>query len=604
MNPDSFSVLDWILFLGLAGFCFITYVHPDILITGNRSWIVYDGITDFYDHVAAWTKDNGANYMPSTFWLFALWNLPLKLLGWITPVSVFDYRIVLCFWYKLLPLPFYVGSCFLIYRIGREIELGHSKAKLAMFAFMTAPMCFFSQFIFAQCDIFMVFFMLWGMYYFYRNQKGDMWRFALLFGVSVTFKYFPLVIFFVLLMLREKRVSHILKYTIGAVLPIGAEYLLYRGSVGFQKSVLGFGVLDYASKADFSTILSSFSYMKIGCIVMVLWAYFVHTGSKRDETAWTLYLCSGVWFVVFSFCTWHPQWLILVTPFWALSTFQNVHAEKFLWLETGLAVIVQFVVTSAYPWNVDVNLMQYLVWKKIFRLDVLWYSMSQVLPEIDRNTTYSAFVAVLLIMFLFRHPKYNRRNLESRESAVSRNLLRFRLVLTVVMFSVPAFLAAYVNTMYSQTILTGSDTITKWVELTKGQVVQQTLTKLDGDLHSISFYSDAHGRENTAEIHMEISDEEGTMVYSYVFEPGEIKDEAYTEHVLTEPFSVDPEETYTVTFYSETGKEKDSFGIGLSKIPNVTEKILCTINGKATDYTAGIKYVIQYDSWAAARARK
>lgn len=448
VKTDSFMVFDWVLFFVLAGFCFVSFVHPDILCTANRSWILYDGILDFYDNVAEWTRDNGANYMPSTFVLFAIWNLPLKLLGIDAPSSVHEYRMGLCFWYKLLPLVFFVGSAYLIYRVAKEIGLENHKAKIAMFAFMTMPVCFFSQFIFSQCDIFTVFFMLWGMYYYYRNKKHDMWRFALLFGMAVTFKYFGIVIFFVLLLVREKKVLNIIKYSIGVVLPFGIEYLMYQGSMGFQKGVFGFGVLTYISNADFSTDLGSLSYTKIGCMCLVLWAYFVHANSKREETAWTLYLSCGVCFAIFGFCTWHPQWLMFMAPFWVLSAYINRHLEKFLWIDTGLLVILYFLCSLIYKGNVDVNMMQYLVWKNVFHTDSPWYYISDVLPTIDSNTTYSMFVAVLLILFVFKHPRYALDDFSRKDSTDHMHLIRLRLVLLVVIFSVPAFIAAYVNTMY------------------------------------------------------------------------------------------------------------------------------------------------------------
>lgn len=445
-KSDSFLPWDWLLFAALTGFCFLSYMHGDILVTGNRSWILYDGIAGFYDNVAEWTQSSGANYMPSTFWLFALWNLPLKIAGVAAPESVSDSRLLLCFWYKLLPLLAFAAASYLLFRVAEEIGMGRTKARAAMFAFMTSPVCIFSQFIFAQCDIFTLLFLLWGMYYFYHGQKGDMRRFAFLLGVSVTFKYFAAVIFFVFLLVREKKVRNILGYSLLFLLPFACEFLIYAGSAGFQAGVLGFNVLSYVSSSDISGTVGTVSYMKFGCIFMVLWAYFVHAKDKKEETAWTLYLSCGVCFALFGFCVWHPQWLMFMAPFLVLSAFISRHLEKFLWLDVGMLVILHFLCSQAYKGNIDANLLQYLIWRNTFQTEQLQYYIADVLPAIGVNTTYSAFLAVLLSLFVFKHPNYALQDYSGGDGTDHMNLIRLRLVLTVGLFSVTAFAAAWVNT--------------------------------------------------------------------------------------------------------------------------------------------------------------
>ena len=145
-KTDTLSKMDWFFFGFMALFSFESFCHDDIMNTGNRAWIYYDGLLDFYDNAAAWTRDNGANYMPSTFLLFAIWNLPLKLLGVEAPINKFDFRTGLCVWYKLLPLLFFFGSLYLIYQVAQKMGVGAHKAKLAMYVFATMPICFYSQF--------------------------------------------------------------------------------------------------------------------------------------------------------------------------------------------------------------------------------------------------------------------------------------------------------------------------------------------------------------------------------------------------------------------------------------------------------------------------
>ena len=44
VRADDFSLFDVILFAAVALFCFVSFIHPDIMYTGNSSWIMSMGI--------------------------------------------------------------------------------------------------------------------------------------------------------------------------------------------------------------------------------------------------------------------------------------------------------------------------------------------------------------------------------------------------------------------------------------------------------------------------------------------------------------------------------------------------------------------------------
>lgn len=284
---DRFSKWDWVLFGVLALFCYFSFAHRDLVVTGNRGWMLYQSsLFDYYDVLHSWTGDYGANYMPSTFLLYAVWVLPLKLLGFQPPDTVGQERLLYVMWYKLLPVLFYIASAYLIYRVAKEFGLNGRRAKVCMFAFLTLPVALFSQFIFSQYDIFTVFFVLLGMYFHYRGNRGDRWLFCLFFGIAVTFKYFALLIFFVLLLLDEKRVRWILAQSLCMALPFALEFLPFCHSEHFMQSVFGFSALQYAKQGDFSTLLGSVSFFQAACCFFVLWAYFIHPRDRDDSVRW------------------------------------------------------------------------------------------------------------------------------------------------------------------------------------------------------------------------------------------------------------------------------------------------------------------------------
>ncbi|MDO4622188.1 MAG: hypothetical protein Q4B22_04470 [Eubacteriales bacterium] len=444
-KTDKLSRGDLVLLAVIALFCFISYIHVDTLYTGNRSWIYYHGIGGFYDHVHEWTQDYGANYMPTTFGLFAIWNLPLKLLGLSEPPGIAVFNLYYAYWYKLLSLLFYGGSAWMLRKTAKVMGMGERKASVAAYAFMTTPFCFYSQFIFAQYDIITVFFVILGLYYYYRNEGKDMYLFSLWFGVAVTCKYFAVVPFVAMLVLREKRVQHIFKYLLVMAFPFLAELAVYYPSANFRASVLGFNALNYVSVGNFDTGVASISYTKLICVVIVLWAYFVYPKSKKEETAWSLYLSSGICFGIFAFSKWHPQWLIFMTPFWVLGMFISRHIEKFLWIDALTAVVFIHLTMSFYPLNADYNLLSILVWNRIF--DFTQYSVvgKDFLPSIDANTTNSILSAVFLAVFLFKHPKYALDDFAKGQESDRMHLIRLRFLLLFLTFTIPAFLAAARN---------------------------------------------------------------------------------------------------------------------------------------------------------------
>ena len=161
-NGNELCKVDWIVSILILTVLFFTCVHSDVKLTGNRSFLMYKHFSDFYQ--ASYEQSGGywANYLPSTFIAYAIWNLPLYLTGH-APEAILTNSFVNLMWYKLLPVIVYFITAQLIYHIGKEMGFGEKKSLLCKFAFLVFPMGVFSQFIFSQYDIFTVFFMVLGL---------------------------------------------------------------------------------------------------------------------------------------------------------------------------------------------------------------------------------------------------------------------------------------------------------------------------------------------------------------------------------------------------------------------------------------------------------
>lgn len=442
-QDNTLGVFDWVMFAVLALFCYVSFVQSDIIVTGNRSWQIFESsFFNFYDVMREFTQNDGANYMPTTFILFAVWVLPLKLLGFAPPMYRTS-RLLYVMWYQLLPTLFFIGSAYLVYRIAVQIGMSKQKSKICMFSFITFPVAFYSQFIFSQYDSFTVFFMLWGIYYYLRDVRNDKWKFCACFGVAITFKYFAAVIFLVLLLLREKRVWEIFKQCIVAAALFVIEFLMFFRSEGFMKGVFGFRVLEYASKGDFTSALGEVSFFQVALVLIVAWAYFTKLETRDDLIRWAFYLCCGVCCALFALMTWHPQWLIFAAPFWVISIYIHRDTEKFLWFDCAFLVAFYTFIFGFESWvgNIDDEVLCNGVFKYLIDGLATQKHMGEFMPMSGSNMMYAVVIAIIIIYFVFKHPKNTLQDLSYDDGSYHMWLIRFRLALTVVLFAVPAFLS-------------------------------------------------------------------------------------------------------------------------------------------------------------------
>lgn len=583
---------DWILFFVLAGFCYVSFLEGDIYITGNRSWWLWDGpFTDFYERSHEITQGYGANYLPSTFILFAIWILPLKVLGFPIPQSTEESRILYNMWYKLLPVLFYLACAWLIYLVAKEVGMGVRKAKICMFAFLTLPVAFYSQFIFSQYDSFTVFFVLLGLYYYFRNAPGDRWRFCLCFGVATTFKYFSALIFFALLLLDEKNVFRIIKNAIVMVLPLILEVAIFWQSESFHRSVFGFNAVGYTSQGDFSTIIGSVSFFKIACCFIVAWPYFVYPKGKDERTKWALYFCCGVCFAIFGFITWHAQWWIFAAPFWILSSFISKHLEKFLWLDVAFIVIFYPFVLNVWKGSIDEVTIKNGLWRFLFSNEFHEKRMGDYLGIIDQNTLYSALFVLLLIFFVFKHPRYALDDFRQEDGSKYIWLLRLRVIVAALLFIVPACVCV-LNAQKGKNDVVWVSHPTEWMGIFSGNTYEEHFTDVEGELESIYLYTATYDRENDCQVTIQLIDEEsGSPLAEASLDGADAKNIEYTKVEFPDTV-VSAEKSYTILISSDDATDTNCIGIGAGVVED-DERVFAVTNGEQQDYVFSVVLVMK-----------
>lgn len=513
--------IDWVFFALFAFFCYLLFSQVDIRITAEHSFVLLQGnIKNFYSACYEWNGAYAANYMPSTYIVFALWNLPLKILG--KAPDVWGSSMYLIFWYKLLPICIYMISGYVFGKICKD-ELGFSvrKTRISIYIFYTTPIAFFSQFIFCQYDIFTVFCMLLGLKFYLRNSKKyDRFFFILFFSIATTFKYYAILIFLVLLLLRVKSVLKLLYSCFLLIIPYGIEYVFFMISdeEAFKNAVLGFNAVDFIKNCEITTGTNAIRLLPVAILILFAYAYFTNPKTKEDEVKYALYLCCGTCTALFSLMTWYPQWILFAVPFFVLSTIINKYYDVFLWLDIIFIGILYIFSVNQYVGNVDENMLRNGILAPILKYREIGDSltMQDIYSFGDVNLLYTIMVAILIVYFIFKHPKYCDQNLtvefDNKDMITQtfsiNSLLRFRLFTTTLLFLIPALICLPSMMKQDELLWSRQDTYAISEEYVDADGVLQHITMPDSTISEIRIKTKKEGDEcNNCYINLNIIEE-------------------------------------------------------------------------------------------------
>jgi hypothetical protein len=453
LSKGDIKWYDFVLFVLIASACFFLFGQDDLRTTAEQSFLLLDGhVTDFYSACHDWNGAYAAGYLPSTYIVFALWNLPLKLMG-MTPDYFGASTLWMLLWYKLLPTIFYAASAALIYKIAREdFGFGPKKAKITLYAYISAPVAFYSQFIFSQYDIFTVFFVLLGMHFYFHKSGGNMRHllFLLMFGIAATFKYQALMFLAVLMVLRQKNLMKLIGSTALALLPLLFEvafaWLFDRTS--YIAGIANFKPLDYVGMAGLNVGFASINLMPALVCGIVAWAYLTKPEDRDEWISYAMFFCCGICFVFFTFMPWHPQWLLIGVPFLLLSTMINRNYDVFLWLDTAYILFFYIFFVNKFNWNVDQETLRSMVLAPLLKNRIVGTSktMADFYYYTNTDMCYSIMSVIMLLNFAFKHPRFRMERLG--EPFVARNqlsgslpvghILRTRFLAGALLFVIPA----------------------------------------------------------------------------------------------------------------------------------------------------------------------
>jgi hypothetical protein len=336
--------------------CFLLFKQSDLTHTYASSYAYLNGhIFDFYDYNKVYFIGN--DYLPLLYVFFAVWNVPLKLLNLLPDITSHNWMIttpVEVIWSKLMLVTFFFGSVFIIQKIFQLLEI--KKIPLSAdpsILFATSPFAIFAVFVFSQYDIVGVFFSLLGLYFYFRK---DFVRFALLFSVAISFKYFAVLIYAPLVLLVEKRLIYLVGYMILGLLVTLLQIAMYWHSEVFSSHIFSLAM----SKGSEASHRGIAVLIGIAYLAICVFAYLKKSSLtlKSGEWARDAIFCSlFAYCLMFLLVRWHPQWLIIVAPFFALACLYLTEKYRLLIMEIIGYISFIWICVNVFDSDVGVNML-------------------------------------------------------------------------------------------------------------------------------------------------------------------------------------------------------------------------------------------------------
>lgn len=578
-DREPLCLFDYIVFAVIAIACYVTFQQGDIMHTAGSSYGYLQGhILDYYDWVAH-EYNIWDSYMPSTYIMFAIWNIPVKLFGIVTEPERFAAFPVIM-WYKLLPVSMYVASGYIIYRIAAVIGMGDRKSRLCAYAFLTAPIGFFSQFMFGQYDIFTIFFMLLGLYHYYK--KNDR-LFILFFAISIPFKLWSILFFVPLMLLREKNVWKVVRNLLLVAIPYAIEFAIYYGNEVFRECVLGFGATSYVYSAGLNTGAASVSYVVLLWCFLCAWAYFKKPEDNVREIQWSLYFCCMVVVALFGLSQWHPQWLLLAMPFFVLSAFIHRDTRIFMVLDILMMLFFSIYTVNLWPNHVDQELFSWGIFGDyIYKYIGTKLMMKDLYVISDMGLVFTLFTALLTVSALFKHPKFCASDFKLNvDNCVG--WIRARFLVGVGIFVIPAIICFVVAALPPYVTYNTGLSYAVTAPLINSQASEVFVPSM-GVLEKLEFRTATYQRENDVEIEVNIVKQDGNIIiYSTVLDAAEFEDNGWVK-VELDGLAVTVGEEYRVDISCYGGDADNCISLYRTEDYGKEENGYAVIKGEKADY--------------------
>lgn len=354
-----------VIFLALTFLFFILFLQSDyknisefsegdLMHTARSSFAILNGhLFDFYSYNKPIFQRN--DYLPLIYFIFGIYNLPIYFIYEGYEKAPF---LIFSLWNKTLLVFFYFLSILYFNKIlGLIIDNSHQKKYLSLL-FITSPLTIFSVFIFGGYDILGLFFILVGYYSFLRKK---LYYFCFFFGVAASFKFIALIIFFPLLLMVEKKLMKLFKFTFICLSFILIQFFLYFHDNNFSSQFLTLffhKVFDNKlnSVSSLEQIFLVIKYSLIASYFFLCLFIYKQRFINSEVIKFSIFISYVSFILIFLSVKWHPQWFIYITPFISLLYLFIKKPKKLFIFESLLYLSFIWYVFNKFRYNVDITM--------------------------------------------------------------------------------------------------------------------------------------------------------------------------------------------------------------------------------------------------------
>ena len=452
----EFRKLDLIVYLSVLLFLFFTFQHGDLFHTSISSYGYLNGhFLDFYSYNKEIATRN--DYFPLIYIIFAIWNIPLKILGLVEYNNSFELgsRIekitkVEIFWTKsLLVLSFFIVGV-IIYNIAFEITKNKKTSLYSSIVFLTSPISIFAIFIFGQYDIIQMVFSTLSIYFYF---KKDILKFVMLMSLAISLKFFPVIIFFPLLLLYEKRVIKLIKYIILSLSVTIVQIVVYFGDSVFINNIfnLGSDKLSEIKTINLSLFFNP-SYLILFFLILCIYCYIKECESDKEWIRLSLEICVISYALFFTTIVWHPQWIIMIIPFFSLLFIYIKDSRKFFVMDFIGMIAFSLFNFYIHRDNVDNALLENGVLNFVISNSGLF--VRDMLPKKNIAELMSVIFLIYLYipLFFIKIQNINTEKCIIKKIEEDKKFLLNRTILGLSIFVIPCLLCAFLPKNIAQKI--------------------------------------------------------------------------------------------------------------------------------------------------------
>ena len=360
-----------------------------------------------------------ANYNVFLYGIFMIWNIPIIILHKITGFN-YMYSTAALLWCKSLILCSTVATSYVLKRIIATYTGNKKIQKLGQCLFIVGSCTVIPALVVCQYDILSLFFMMLGIYFFLKDRRK---LFFISFMLAIPLKSFAIFVFIPLILIKEKRIPHIIINIVGGLLIQLLCKLPFLGDewYGICINSQNRDAIDLIIKSSIvigdekANILVNL--FLIGFVGACVFAYKI----KSNEDNYKYKVIYTVSFVMAIFCTSvliRAYWIILVVPFLIMIALFN---RKYFRINVLLYIIgtacysvyslmshwmfsTKDIVTKLALQHLDTGIQKYGSIQGLFNYyDLTKYS----------TLLFSVFVAAVIALFVINLPR--SKNLEIKE---------------------------------------------------------------------------------------------------------------------------------------------------------------------------------------------